>query len=105
MRLYYGRKRSQVMDCIHKQLQGQAYRIIENQSGLHFLLEVETSLSDQAVKQALLDQGIGIHSVSDYDMSIASPDSHCFLIQYAGFDIPRFKEALNTFKNIVFPKQ
>ncbi|RLK63084.1 PLP-dependent aminotransferase family protein [Atopobacter sp. AH10] len=101
MRLYYGRKRESILKKIQACFLEKQYELIENQAGLHFILKLRTSLGDEEVKSRLLEQGIGIHSLSDYDMKDSQKDTHCFLINYAGMDLDLLEKALIKLKELV----
>lgn len=53
MRLFYGRKRARVLEIIKNTFTAGMYRIIENDSGLHFIFEINTELPDGIIKERL----------------------------------------------------
>lgn len=94
MRLFYGRKRAKVIELIKMQFSDKQCRIIENDSGLHFILEFNTKLSDLQVKNALSAKGIYISSVTDYEMKEKIQDKHQFILNYSSIDTERLPDAL-----------
>jgi len=100
MRLHYGRKRARVIEIIKSELSEKQCKIIENDSGLHFILQFNTELSDQELKNRLLEKDITISSVTDYDMNENKTDKHQFTLNYSGIDIDKLKKALEVLKKI-----
>lgn len=86
MRLYYGRKRQTVIDTIQSILPLEKHSIIENDSGLHFNLRLDTPLSDADFKARLLASGIRINALTDHYLDRRPADQHIFIINYSGLD-------------------
>ena len=61
MRLHYGRKRTRVIEIIKKVFDENECKILENDSGLHFILEFKTEKSDRELKEILKEQHILIN--------------------------------------------
>ncbi len=94
MRLYYGRKRTAVLAMIRKTIQENEYQILENDSGLHLLLQLNAQCGDRQVKETLARQGIRIETVSDHCLQTAGQFQHQFLINYSCIDLDRLDTAL-----------
>ena len=92
MRLYYIRQRQEVLSLLSSSLMKDKCSVIENDSGLHFILRLNTTLSDKEVKDILYREGIKISALSDYSRS--SSISHDFIISYSNLDMDAFKRAL-----------
>lgn len=101
MRLYYGRKRTRVMELIKKQLDDSKCHVIENDSGLHFVLEFKTQLADSDFKKKLKEKGLKISSVSDFEMNSKIQDKHQFILNYSSIDVERFKAALGIIGEVL----
>lgn len=54
MRLHYGRKRQSVLSSIKGCFTEKECRVIENDSGLHFIIQFDTNLPDKTVEELLL---------------------------------------------------
>lgn len=104
MRLYYTRKRKQVMDIVMHSKLVPYCEIWENDSGLHFLLKLKTTISDQMIESKLLERGIKINALSDYDLLNEENKSHFFIINYTNFNIEKFKTALDIIEEILTEK-
>ena len=92
MRLYYIRQRQAVLSLLSSSLMKDKCSVIENDSGLHFILRLNTVLSDKEVKEILYREGIKISALSDYSRSYSI--SHDFIISYSNLDMDAFKRAL-----------
>ena len=101
MRLHYGRTRSQVIEIINNYFTEKQCRILENDSGLHFILELNTKLSDSKVKELLLKEKIKISSVTDHYMTEQPDNKHQFILNYSNMNIQKLKSALKTFSLII----
>lgn len=102
MRLKYGRKRSEIINIIQKSFSREQCKIIENDSGLHFILEFNTQLSDKDFSQRLLKHNIKISPITDYDMSEKSSkeDKHQFIVTYSNMNVERLKEIVVTIPSL-----
>ena len=92
MRLYYIRQRKAVLSLLSSGPLKDKCSVIENDSGLHFILRLSTDKRDEEVKDILLREGIKISALSDF--SHTSSISHDFIISYSNLDIEAFKRAL-----------
>lgn len=70
--------------------------ILEKDSGLHFLLEINTKLSGDQLKGKLLSSGINASLLSDYFYSDASSpaDSRTLVINYSGLSRPQISQTV-----------
>lgn len=85
MRLYYIRQRKAILSLIYSSPMKDRCSVIENDSGLHFILRLHTTLSDEKVKEILKEEGIKISALSDF--SHFSSISHDFIISYSNLDL------------------
>ena len=93
MRLFYIRQRKAILSLIYSSPMKDRCSVIENDSGLHFILRLHTTLSDEKVKEILKEEGIKISALSDF--SHFSSISHDFIISYSNLDLEIFKKALS----------
>lgn len=94
MRLFYGRQRQLVLDTIAASSLASRCEIIEQDSGLHFLLRLDTHQSDAALSATLASQGIHLSGLSEYYETNIPTDSHLFLLSYANLDTDNLPDAL-----------
>lgn len=104
MRLHYGRKRATIQETIYRVFSEEECRILENDSGLHFLLCFETKHKDQYIKQKLREEGIKIAPVTDYYMK-THEDKHQFILNYSNMNVQNLESALLVIKKILNEKK
>ena len=101
MRLHYGRKRTQILDKIRKAFNKEECKIIENDSGLHFLLQLKTDLPDREIKRRLLENKIKISAVTDFNLDEKVRDEHQFILNYSNMDLDGLEWALRVVKKVL----
>ena len=101
MRLHYGRKRARIIELIKRHFSENQCKIIENNSGLHFILEFNTKLSDQEFKERLKENKILISSITDFEMSEERQDKHQFILNYSSIDINKLDKIMKKIKEIL----
>ncbi|SFB35236.1 GntR family transcriptional regulator / MocR family aminotransferase [Acetitomaculum ruminis DSM 5522] len=99
MRLYYTKQRKKFMDIINESEVGEKCKILENDSGLHFVVNVDTDKSDKFIEKKLRDIGIKVKALSDYYFT-NTPKQHCFIINYSNLDENNFRSAFKEIEKI-----
>lgn len=98
MRLHYGRKRQSVLssikDCFHEK----ECRVIENDSGLHFIIQFDTNIPDKTVEELLLKKGIKLQAITHFNLIKPKEDRHQFIINYSNIDADRIMDKLHIVK-------
>ncbi len=100
MRLYYSRQRKRMIDAIKKSKLKDVCMITENDSGLHFLIQIQTDKADKDIVRSLGERGIRVNALSEYFFT-PSEMKHCFIINYSNADIEKAKEACDVFYEIL----
>ena len=98
MRIYYKKKRAKVLEIINKVLDKKECHVIENDSGLHFVLQINTKVSDKVIKERLQREKIKIVCVTEYEMGEVIEDKHQFILNYSNMDVDNLEEALIRLK-------
>ena len=93
MRLYYRKQRKLVIETIERSRLKNICEILENDSGLHFLLKLDTTLSDEEITTQLLKNGIKLKALSEYTLE-KTDRQHYFIINYSNIEIPKLEHAL-----------
>ena len=93
MRKFYKNRRNAVVSLLEKCSFSDKLTIQEQDAGLHFLLNVATSLSDQSLTEKLAALGIRVRALSSYYHD-QSEDLHCLVINYSGLKEERLAAAL-----------
>ena len=92
MRLYYIRQRKRLISCIENSNLKDKCEIIENESGLHFLLRLRTDIPDEVLKEKMKESGIKIQSLSEFYLSDEGAKEHYFIINYSNIDPDNFSQ-------------
>ena len=70
--------------------------VLEEDAGLHFLVKVETQLSDQALTERFACCGIRVHALSSYYRhTVPAEKKHILVINYSGLEeaqLPRLSQ-------------
>ena len=82
MRKFYKARRNRVISALKESHWAPRLTILEQDAGLHFLLKVETALSDRELVAMLSSMGIRVHALSEYFHSPMG-DLHCLVVNYA----------------------
>lgn len=99
MRTYYRRVRDELLDAIRGSGLPSRYQIAEEDAGLHFLLHIDTKLSDQQLLQEAEQAGIRLSLLSDYYEREQQAPSHTLVVNYSGIsreEMPYLAELLKT---------
>ncbi|MBR4291175.1 MAG: PLP-dependent aminotransferase family protein [Oscillospiraceae bacterium] len=87
MRKYYKMRRNQVVSALNSCVFADRITILEEDAGLHFLLKVETSMTDEELTALCESRGVRVRSLSSYyHLPIPETDRHCLVVNYAGLD-------------------
>ena len=73
----------------------------QNDSGLHFLLQLATDMPDAVIQRRLATQGIRLRSVRDYSLDAHAEDRHEFLLNYSSLDTEKLPAALQALKQVM----
>ena len=92
MRLYYIRQRKRLISCIENSSLKDKCEIIENESGLHFLLRLRTDIPDEVLKEKMKESGIKIQSLTEFYLSDKGAKEHYFIINYSNIDLNKFTQ-------------
>ena len=101
MRLYYIRQRKKLMDTIRLSSLGDCCRILENDSGLHFLLQLKTTLTDAQVENEAKKQGLKIKALSDYYLSEEKKRQGYYLVNYSNLNDDTINAALKILADLL----
>ena len=101
MRLHYGRKRQSVLSSIKSCFPEKECSVIENDSGLHFIIQFDTNLPDKRVEELLLKKGIKLQAITHFNLSKPKEDRHQFIINYSNIDADRIMDKLLIIKETI----
>lgn len=101
MRTFYRARRDAIMQCIKKHPRYGMVKIKEADSGLHFILEINTELSDSILKERAEERGLKISCLSDYYYREEKDSQHKIVINYSSLDEEKTEEAVNLLFSII----
>ena len=95
MRKFYRSRRNRVVQLLQGCGFAQKLTIQELDAGLHFLLRVDTELTDEALTAFLAGAGIRARTLSSYYHQESREDSRCLVVNYSGLREEALEEALS----------
>ena len=93
MRKFYRARRERVVQMLRQCAAADRLTILEQDAGLHFLLQVDTPLSDEQLVQQLARQGIRVRALSEY-FHDRPEDRRCLVVNYSGLKEEILRKAL-----------
>ena len=83
-RRFYKARRDRVLELIGQSAAAGAMTILEENAGLHFILKIDTRLSDRVLEQRCREAGLPLKALSSYyhDPSTKA-DTHSLVVSYA----------------------
>lgn len=99
MRNYYRVQRDTILSCIKNQSNYNKTVIMEENSGLHFLLKVNTDLSDRELIEKARINGVAISCLSQYSYLEENATEHIIIINYSGINLEQIPEAVDRLFN------
>ena len=100
MRKFYKNRRNTLISRIESWKYADRLTILEEDAGLHFLLRVDTGLSDEALGKRLRDAGISIRCLTEFYHDRQEEDLHCLVLSYAGLGEESVDRALAVLAGI-----
>lgn len=100
MRNFYRKLRDKLLEEIKQSPLSSLVSISEEDAGLHFLMQIHTDLSDDAIVEHAANEGIRITSLSQYNhkknvqAKLYGASTHTFVINYSNLPAEHIKEAV-----------
>ncbi|MBQ8833574.1 MAG: PLP-dependent aminotransferase family protein [Oscillospiraceae bacterium] len=101
MRKSYKSKRNAVVSILENWELSRKLTILEQDAGLHFLVKVDTALTDAELEALLVRAGIRVRSLASYYHTAAGEDLRCFVVNYAACREEDLETALNALSEIL----
>lgn len=100
MRKYYKNRRNQVVSALNNCAFAQKLTIREEDAGLHFLLKVDTPMTDEELVRFCEAKGVRLRALSSYyHLPIPQEDQRCLVINYAGVNQQDLEDILASWGN------
>ena len=94
MRKFYRSRRNRVVEMLKTCNYADHLTILEMDAGLHFLVQVDTTLTDEELTNRLLTAGMKVRTLSSYYHDSAHRNSHCLVVNYSSLREERLVDAL-----------
>ncbi len=101
MRKYYRNQRDALLTCIKKSPLSSCVTITEKDAGLHFLMHVKSSLSEETIRQNALQKGIRLASLSQFYYGEKPSSDATFIINYSAIQPERLDEAIHLLSQCI----
>lgn len=102
MRNYYHTKRDKLLHTIEKSPLSSYVTISEENAGLHFLLKINTKLSDNEFLLKMEQSGIKLSSLSQYYQNPPKEVEHIFIINYSFVAEENMEKAIQLIYQALF---
>ena len=100
MRKFYRQRRNALIAQLKNCPFSQKLTVLEQDAGLHFLLRLDTPLSDRELKEKLKASGIRVNTLSEFYHD-QSADWKCLVVNYSGLKEEDFQKALDALETIL----
>ena len=100
MRKFYKSRRNTLISQLHQWKYADRLQLYEQDAGLHFILRVDTQLSDIALGEQLRQAGIPIRCLTDYYHDGGHGDLHCLVVNYSALGEEALQKTLQVLEGI-----
>lgn len=94
MRTFYRTRRDEVIRTLRESPFADRITIKEADAGLHFLVEIKTDRSDDALRALFERARIRVAFLEDYRIDGAHPDTHTVVFNYSGVDPDALRDGI-----------
>ena len=94
MRKFYRNQRDELLSCIKKSPLSSKVTITEEDAGLHFLLRIQSSLTEEQIQQKAAAKGLRISSLSQFYHGTYEHTVPTFLINYSALRLEQIPIAV-----------
>lgn len=101
MRLYYRRKRHRVLEILEKNFTPEECEIKESDSGLHMILKLCSSKSDEKFQEKLRLNHININRLSEYYGRDNRNLNNLYMLNYSNIELDKFEKTISILKKIM----
>lgn len=101
MRVYYRNLRNEILKEIRESRLNGRCQIFEEDAGLHFLIKLNTEMSDEMLVAKALEKGIKLTCISQYTYNATEENEHVVVLNYSGIKMERIKESVTGLSEII----
>lgn len=100
-RNFYKTLRDTLLECIKNSPLSSCSTIMEEDAGLHFLMKLDTSLSDEALIEKAKQAGLRIACLSKYYYKPDAGIEHTLIMNYSGLELEKIPEAVKRLSDCI----
>jgi len=100
MKKIYKQKRDIIIDAVLTSHLKDFCEILEEESGLHFLLKLKTGISDSELIKFAEEKGLKISCMSQHAFDMLSVEKNLLIINYSGIDVQKIRQAIDIIVGI-----
>ena len=100
MRKFYKNRRNRIVTMLKICPFAGEITILEQDAGLHFLVQVNTALPVDAVNARIAAAGMKVRSLADYYHLPDEQKRHCFVVNYSVLDESALENALKRLAEV-----
>ena len=100
MRKLYRSRRERVVQMLRSWSAARRLTVLEQDAGLHFLLKVDSPLSEAQLTAAMAERGIRVRALSEF-FHDRPMDRHCLVVNYSGLKEESLQMALEELGDIM----
>jgi len=101
MRVFYRGIRDELLGGIKESNYGSKVKIMEENSGLHFLVKIRSNMSDEALVRRASACGLKIACLSDYEHTPNLSNRHVIIVNYSGMSSDNIPEAVKLLGEVI----
>ncbi len=101
MRIFYKKQRDTMISAINNSPLAHHASIQEKDAGLHFLMAIDTKLSDEELIRKTADNNIRISCLSQYYYNKSNAIDHTLIMNYSAIDTEKIEEAVNALAKVL----
>lgn len=101
MKKHYALLQGEIKSQLYNSRIRDKIEIVENKSGLHFLLKIHTEKSDEVIRKKLQEKGIGAKFLSQCYQNKKNVLHHYLIINYSGLNINKLQHAIDILNSII----
>lgn len=101
MKTLYRLKRDALIDAIKESVFSSDVSITEENAGLHFLMKINTTLSDEEFRDCAEREGLRVAFLSEYMQTYSEEAQHTMVVNYSGLEEEKLDEAIKRLAKIL----
>ncbi len=95
MRNRYRQKRDAVIEAIRGGVLAGRAEIMEQDAGLHFLMRLDTNMTDEELRRRAAEKGVRLALLSDYYSQPEHAPQHVVVVNYSGIELTSLQQGLS----------